>query len=60
MSGAAASGRNVPRAYAQFKLTPAVNIYVSAAKGFRSGGFNNVAGEHDFSVLDRPGSVRLN
>jgi len=29
-----------PRAYAQFKLTPDVSIYASAAKGFRSGGFN--------------------
>ncbi|MBS0417768.1 MAG: TonB-dependent receptor [Proteobacteria bacterium] len=29
-----------PRVYAQFKLTPEVNLYTSAAKGFRSGGFN--------------------
>jgi iron complex outermembrane recepter protein len=29
-----------PRAYVQFKLTPEVNLYTSAAKGFRSGGFN--------------------
>lgn len=29
-----------PRAYAQFKLTQDVNVYASAAKGFRSGGFN--------------------
>jgi len=31
-----------PRAYAQFKLTPDINLYTSAAKGFRSGGFNNL------------------
>jgi iron complex outermembrane recepter protein len=29
-----------PRAYARFKLTRNVNVYASAAKGFRSGGFN--------------------
>jgi len=29
-----------PRAYVQLKLTKDVNIYGSAAKGFRSGGFN--------------------
>lgn len=29
-----------PRVYAQFKLTPGVNLYTSAAKGFRSGGSN--------------------
>ena len=29
-----------PRAYAQFKLTPNLNVYASAAKGFRSGGIN--------------------
>lgn len=29
-----------PRAYAQFKVTDSVNVYGSAAKGFRSGGFN--------------------
>jgi iron complex outermembrane receptor protein len=29
-----------PRAYVQFRLTDNVNIYTSAAKGFRSGGFN--------------------
>ena len=29
-----------PRAYAQFKFTRDFNIYASAAKGFRSGGFN--------------------
>jgi len=34
-----------PRAYAQFKLTDQVNAYSSAAKGFRSGGFN---------LLDQP------
>lgn len=30
-----------PRFYAQFKLTDDVNLYTSAAKGFRSGGFNS-------------------
>ena len=30
-----------PRAYAQFDITRDANIYASAAKGFRSGGFNN-------------------
>ena len=29
-----------PRVYAQFKFTPDFNVYASAAKGFRSGGFN--------------------
>jgi iron complex outermembrane receptor protein len=29
-----------PRVYLQFKVTSDVNTYVSAAKGFRSGGFN--------------------
>jgi iron complex outermembrane recepter protein len=29
-----------PRTYVQYKLTPDVNVYGSAAKGFRSGGFN--------------------
>lgn len=29
-----------PRAYVQLKLTPEANLYASAAKGFRSGGFN--------------------
>ena len=29
-----------PRAYAEYKLTEAVNAYASAGKGFRSGGFN--------------------
>jgi len=29
-----------PRVYAQFKLTPEVNVYASAAKGSRGGGFN--------------------
>lgn len=29
-----------PRAYAQYKVTDDVNTYASAAKGFRSGGFN--------------------
>jgi iron complex outermembrane receptor protein len=32
-----------PRFYAQFKVTPDVNLYTSAAKGFRSGGFNGAA-----------------
>ena len=31
-----------PRVYAQFKLADAVNVYSSAAKGFRSGGFNSL------------------
>ena len=30
-----------PRAYAQWKLTEDANIYASASKGFRSGGFNS-------------------
>src|SRR5262249_35193794 len=30
-----------PRAYAQYKLTSHINVYTSAAKGFRSGGFNS-------------------
>jgi outer membrane receptor protein involved in Fe transport len=30
-----------PRAYAQYKLTDYMNLYASAAKGFRSGGFNS-------------------
>jgi iron complex outermembrane receptor protein len=30
-----------PRAYAQFKVTDDFNVYTSAAKGFRSGGFNS-------------------
>jgi outer membrane receptor protein involved in Fe transport len=29
-----------PRVYASFKLTDGINLYASAAKGFRSGGFN--------------------
>jgi outer membrane receptor protein involved in Fe transport len=29
-----------PRAYMQYKLSAQINTYVSAAKGFRSGGFN--------------------
>ena len=29
-----------PRVYVQYQLTPDINTYVSAAKGFRSGGFN--------------------
>ena len=31
-----------PRFYAQYKLTDAANVYASAAKGFRSGGFNSL------------------
>jgi len=31
-----------PRAYAQYKLTDNANVYASAGKGFRSGGFNSV------------------
>jgi outer membrane receptor protein involved in Fe transport len=31
-----------PRLYAQYKLSPQVNTYASAAKGFRSGGFNSL------------------
>jgi len=31
-----------PRAYAQYEVTDRINIYASAAKGFRSGGFNNL------------------
>lgn len=30
-----------PRFYAQYKLNDEVNVYASAAKGFRSGGFNS-------------------
>ena len=30
-----------PRFYAQLKLTDEINLYTSAAKGFRSGGFNS-------------------
>jgi outer membrane receptor protein involved in Fe transport len=30
-----------PRFYAQFKVNTDVNVYASAAKGFRSGGFNS-------------------
>lgn len=32
-----------PRLYAQYRLTDRANVYASAAKGFRSGGFNNLA-----------------
>jgi iron complex outermembrane receptor protein len=31
-----------PRAYAQFKASDQVNVYASASKGFRSGGFNSL------------------
>jgi iron complex outermembrane recepter protein len=37
-----------PRAYAQYQWTENVNTYVSAAKGFRSGGFN-AQGEPSYS-----------
>lgn len=30
-----------PRAYMRYRVTPNVNTYASAAKGFRSGGFNS-------------------
>jgi outer membrane receptor protein involved in Fe transport len=33
-----------PRFYADFKVNDQANIYLSAAKGFRSGGFNNALG----------------
>lgn len=32
-----------PRVYASFKITDDMNVYASAAKGFRSGGFNRGA-----------------
>lgn len=31
-----------PRAYALFKVSSDINVYVEAAKGFRSGGFNSL------------------
>ncbi len=31
-----------PRFYIDYKVTPEINTYVSASKGFRSGGFNGV------------------
>jgi len=37
-----------PRAYVQFKVSDALNVYTSAAKGFRSGGFNNAIGEPSY------------
>jgi len=37
-----------PRAYAQFKLSPDINLYLSAAKGFRSGGINAKGSEPKF------------
>jgi outer membrane receptor protein involved in Fe transport len=40
-----------PRAYAAFKVTNEVNVYASAAKGFRSGGFNT-AGDPPFGPED--------
>lgn len=39
-----------PRFYAQYRLTQQVNIYASAGKGFRSGGFNSGA----FNIQNRP------
>jgi iron complex outermembrane receptor protein len=36
-----------PRLYGQFKLAEGVNTYASAAKGFRSGGFNPEAEDYD-------------
>lgn len=40
-----------PRFYAQYKLTPSWNVYGSAAKGFRSGGFN-VLGQPSYGPED--------
>jgi iron complex outermembrane receptor protein len=37
-----------PRVYMQYKLTDEVNTYASAAKGFRSGGFNLSPGQPTF------------
>lgn len=37
-----------PRFYAVFKINDKANIYASAAKGFRSGGFNNALGYPPF------------
>lgn len=37
-----------PRGYAQIKLNDTANLYASASKGFRSGGFNRVAGRPTF------------
>jgi len=37
-----------PRFYAVFKVNDKANIYASAAKGFRSGGFNNALGYPPF------------
>ncbi len=34
-----------PRVYLQYKLTADINGYASAAKGFRSGGFNTAVGQ---------------
>jgi outer membrane receptor protein involved in Fe transport len=41
-----------PRAYIQFKLTSNANLYASAAKGFRSGGFNYYPGQPPFGPED--------
>jgi outer membrane receptor protein involved in Fe transport len=35
-----------PRAYVDFNVTPQTNIYASASKGFRSGGFNPYTGPY--------------
>jgi outer membrane receptor protein involved in Fe transport len=37
-----------PRLYARYELTSDVNVYASAARGFRSGGFNFVGGQPSF------------
>jgi iron complex outermembrane receptor protein len=37
-----------PRAYIQYKISDDLNVYTSAAKGFRSGGFNNAQGEPSY------------
>lgn len=33
-----------PRFFAQYRVTSHINTYISAAKGFRSGGFNSIPG----------------
>jgi len=38
-----------PRVYAQYKLTDQFNTYASAAKGFRSGGFNFSFGQPSYN-----------
>jgi iron complex outermembrane receptor protein len=37
-----------PRIYASYKVSDQINTYASAAKGFRSGGFNAVNGQPNF------------